>query len=231
MLTVELVSRQDVMCWYMTSSSLNPAVSSQTERLLLGHFALRSDAKPQCGFAERQRNQHTHVDMHLQRSTYPPTHRLRAQRNTRMQNTHTTGMYCTITREEHHLASACVYACAHTHSIPTRRRPASLHLGPQLVSINLPVARRGLLRLSASLCNLLLMCCTLSLSEPIWSDCEQTEIPPMLSEQVLLMGLSIRPSPITACLQSPLNTLHQRSPDFSNECVHVCTHVCVCMFV
>lgn len=107
----------------------------------------------------------------------------------------------------------------HTHtedSHPRRgvRVQCSLRLHPQFVSINHTVARHGLVRRSTSLCNLLLMCCTLSLSEPIWSDCEQTEIPPMLSEQVLLMGLSIRPSPITACLQSPLNTLHRYSPDF-----------------
>lgn len=112
---------------------------------------------------------------------------------------------------------SCTHTRKHLQKVPTlagitERR--FLRPRPQPVSINLAVARHGLLRRRASLCNLLLMCCTLSLSEPICSDCEQTEIPPMLSEQVLLMGLSIRPSPITACLQSPLNTLHQRCPDF-----------------
>lgn len=58
------------------------------------------------------------------------------------------------------------------------------HLRPYFVSINLTVARHGLLRRRTSLCNLLLMCCTLSLSEPIWSHCEQTAIASMLSEQV-----------------------------------------------
>lgn len=92
--------------------------------------------------------------------------------------------------------------------------PGECH-SPQFVSINLPVARHGQATCSMWFCNLLLMCCTLSLNEPTWSDCEQTEIPPMLSEQVLLMAPSIKRSPITACLQSPLNTLHQFSPDFS----------------
>lgn len=129
--------------------------------------------------------------------------------------------YRIITAERHRCTQSTdtqnTNCCTHTEDSHPRRGvrvQCSLRLHPQFVSINHTVARHGLVRRSTSLCNLLLMCCTLSLSEPIWSDCEQTEIPPMLSEQVLLMGLSIRPSPITACLQSPLNTLHRHSPDF-----------------
>lgn len=54
------------MCWYTTSSSLNPNVSSQATHLLLGHFAFRSSAEPH---RRKGRTADTHVDIHLQRGT------------------------------------------------------------------------------------------------------------------------------------------------------------------
>lgn len=175
------------------------------------------------------------MGIHSKRNTDPPTYKDN-HKEQRQRHTHYVHIFTEESRSPHYMTTTQkTYVDAHTYStgkprtlihtnshtltysVPTLwsvRVKCSLRRCPQFVSINLTAARRGLVRRSTSLCNLLLMCCTLSLSEPIWSDCEQTEIPPMLSEQVLLMGLSIRPSPITACLQSPLNTLHQRSLDF-----------------
>lgn len=158
---------------------------------------------------------YTHIQMHIHILTPEGHHPLRHNWRTNLTYVHRNAHK----HSQRHTEQQLLHNCCSTHiqTVPTRwsvRVQCSRRLCPQFVSINLIVARRGLVRRSASLCNLLLMCCTLSLSEPIWSDCEQTEIPPMLSEQVLLMGLSIRPSPITACLQSSLNTLHRRSPDF-----------------
>lgn len=81
------------MCWYKTSSSLNPTVSSQAAHLLLGHFALRSSATSQLQLKGRETN--THLVIYLLSNTDPPTQR---QTHTAEANTHTHAYtYCAFT--------------------------------------------------------------------------------------------------------------------------------------
>lgn len=77
-LTAKLVSQQGVMCWYKTSSSLNPTVSSQSAHLLLGHFALRSSAEllRSLQAALKGRETKTHIETNTHTNEYTHTVRV-----------------------------------------------------------------------------------------------------------------------------------------------------------
>lgn len=103
------------MCWYKTSSSLNPTASSQAAHLLLGHFAFRSTSQLQlkgsettthtCGYEFTQKHRNTH----MWRQTHTAEAKAHAQK-------HTNAYYTRIFTQEGKSATAQKHMQMHTHT-------------------------------------------------------------------------------------------------------------------